>query len=267
MDVPLNVLILEDCYADAALMAEELRKSGFAPEWRRADTERDYLAALDPGLDVILADHRLPQYDSIQALQQLQERGLDVPFIVVSGAINEELAVSLLKRGAADYILKDRLARLGQAVVQAVEQRKLRQERRRLEEQLVLFRTLLDRTNDIIEIVDAETGQFLDVNEAACAAHGYTREEFLRLNVLDVEETLTEWPPPDATDKQRKAGFVVIEGLHCRKDGSTFPVEVYVNFVHLDRDYSVAVVRDISERKRAEATTRAAQPVPQGAAK
>lgn len=255
MDAALNVLILEDNAADAELAVETLCEIGFTPRWQRVQTESDYLAALEPTLDLILADHSLPQYDSVRALQALQERELDVPFIVISGSIQEELAITLLKRGAADYILKDRRARLGQAVLQALEQKKLRQEKRQAEQSLVLFRTLLDRTNDAIEIIDPATGRYLDVNERACATHGYTRAEFLSLSVLDVEETLDHWPPP-STEAERAAGYMIVEGRHRRKDGSTFPVEVNVNFVQLDRDYIVAVVRDISERKRGEAQLR-----------
>jgi len=75
---------------------------------------RIYLAQLHADLDVILADYSLPQFDALRALRLLQERGLDIPFIIVSGTIGEELAVSAMKEGAADYLLKDRLARMGQ---------------------------------------------------------------------------------------------------------------------------------------------------------
>ena len=177
MDDPLNVLILEDNPADAELAAEELRKAGLSIQWQRVQTERDYLAALHSKLDIILADHSLPQYDSVRALDALKQRNLDVPFVVVSGSIDEELAVMLMKRGAADYVIKDRLARLGQAVAHALQERKVRLEKRQAEQSLVLFRALLDRTNDAIEIIDPATGRFLDVNDRACTTYGYTRAE------------------------------------------------------------------------------------------
>src|SRR5688572_18396771 len=121
---PLRVLILEDVPADAELMLHELRRAGYAPDAVRVDDESDYLAQLSPQLDVILADYRLPQFDAVAALDDLQRRGLDVPFIIVSGAISEEKAVDILKRGAADYLLKDRMKRLGTAVEQALESRR-----------------------------------------------------------------------------------------------------------------------------------------------
>ena len=124
--VPLRVLILEDRMSDAQLLLHELRRAGFSPEWRLAHDEPGYLEHLTPELDVILADYTLPQFDALRALRLLQERGLDVPFIVVTGSISEEAAVECMKQGAADYLLKDRLARLGPALIRALEQHRLR---------------------------------------------------------------------------------------------------------------------------------------------
>ena len=90
--------------------------------WRRVETEEDYLAHLQAGLDVILADYTLPQFDALRALQLLQERGGDIPFLIVSATIGEELAVSAMRQGAADYLLKDRLARLGPAVIRVLQE-------------------------------------------------------------------------------------------------------------------------------------------------
>ena len=93
MATPIHVLILEDRPADAALMVHELRRAGFDPVWWRVETEEDYLAHLQAELDVILADYSLPQFDALRALQLLQERGGDTPFLIVSATIGEELAV------------------------------------------------------------------------------------------------------------------------------------------------------------------------------
>jgi PAS domain S-box-containing protein len=123
-------------------------------------------------------------------------------------------------------------------------------ERKRAEEALVLFRALIDRTADVIEVVDPATGRFLDVNEAACLAHGYTREEYLSLRVCDVDPLVAARSWEEVLEGQRRSGFQPFESLHRRKDGSVFPVEVNVTHIRLDREYMVAVVRDITERKR-----------------
>ncbi len=125
-------------------------------------------------------------------------------------------------------------------------------ERKRAEEALHLFRALIDRSNDSIEVIDPETGRFLDVNETACLAHGYTRDEYLALSVRDVAPTADPAAWARNLEQLRRLGSRLHVGLHRRKDGSTFPVEVNITYVRLNRDYIVAVVRDVTERRRAE---------------
>src|SRR5438105_1902925 len=112
MSSSLHVLILEDRPEDAELVAYELRRAGFEVQWQRVDTQADYVAQLNVGLDVILADYSLPDLDAPHALRLLRERGLDIPFIVVTGTVTEEAVIECIKQGAADYLLKDRLVRL-----------------------------------------------------------------------------------------------------------------------------------------------------------
>ena len=259
MTTPLRVLILEDQSSDAELSVLELQRAGFDPEWQRVETESDYLAALNPALDLILADYSLPQFDGLRAMQLLEERGFDIPFILVSGTIGEEVAVEAMKRGAADYLLKDRLTRLGQAVTHALEQKRLREEKQRAVEALKLFRTQIDRSNDAIEVLDPKTGRFLDVNEKGCLDLGYSHEELLALSVFDIDPMLDRSVFTRDVQELRKSGVLLWEGTHRRKDGSTFPVEVNIKYVQLDRDYIVSVVRDITERKRAEDALRRAE--------
>src|SRR5687767_5366866 len=107
MSVPLRVLLLEDRPADARLVLHELKTAGFAVQHQRADNEAEFVRLLDAPWDVILADYSLPQFDAPSALRLVRERNLDIPFIIVSGTIGEELAVAAMKEGAADYLLKD----------------------------------------------------------------------------------------------------------------------------------------------------------------
>lgn len=132
---PLRVLLLEDHELDAELLLLTLRQAGFEPEAHRVDTPSAYLAALSSGAtyDLILADYSLPQFDAPHALQILKQRQMDVPFIVVTGNVGEEPAVECLQKGAADYLLKDRLARLGPAVVNALHAKHLRDQARQAE--------------------------------------------------------------------------------------------------------------------------------------
>ena len=138
MSTSLNLLLLEDSPADAELMIEVLRESGFDPTFRRVESKDAYLRELDQPPDFILSDYSMPQFTARDALRLMKERGLDLPFIIVSGCIGEEMAVECMKAGAADYLLKDRLGRLGHAVTQALERKQLIEEKRQAEQKLFL---------------------------------------------------------------------------------------------------------------------------------
>lgn len=143
MAAPLRVLLVEDNPSDVRLVLHELRQGGFDPQFSRAENEAEFLALLDPDLDVILCDYNLPQFDALSALQLLQQSGFAIPLLVVSGSIGEEVAVEAIKKGATDYLLKDRLGRLGLAVTQALEQRKLREAETRTRDALRASESLL----------------------------------------------------------------------------------------------------------------------------
>jgi two-component system cell cycle sensor histidine kinase/response regulator CckA len=132
-------------------------------------------------------------------------------------------------------------------------------ERKRSAEAMTLFRTLLDHANDAIEVVDPKTWGYLDVNEKAGQIHGYTREEYLALTVSDIDPQFAAGGPK-TWDAHREAfqrfGSLVFESEHRRKDGSIFPVEVNASYIRLQHDYVLAVVRDITERKRTEQAVR-----------
>jgi PAS domain S-box-containing protein len=132
-------------------------------------------------------------------------------------------------------------------------------ERKRSEESLKLFRALIDQSNDAIEVIDPNTFRLLDCNQSAYQSLGYTREEFLALNVFDIDPLVDRETIAQLDEQMKTSGFATLESIHRRKDGSTFPVEVNVKVVRLDRDYRLAVVRDISGRKRAEEALREAE--------
>jgi signal transduction histidine kinase len=138
MSPPLRILILEDDPADAELTVRELRRSGVSFDWFLASSEEEYIEAIDPTIDVILADYALPGFNALAALDHLKRRGLRIPFIIVTGMLGDEAAVDCVKQGATDYLLKDRLKRLGPAVTRAVEDHRSSLERARAEERLRL---------------------------------------------------------------------------------------------------------------------------------
>ncbi|HET7784405.1 MAG TPA: PAS domain S-box protein [Myxococcales bacterium] len=132
-------------------------------------------------------------------------------------------------------------------------------ERKRTEAANALFRELLDRSNDIIEVFDPATGRLLDANGRACQELGFSREEILSLRAADLYAAIGGAASGQVEAMFRRPGALPTEGLHRRKDGSTFPVEVSISRVSLDREYAVAMVRDVTSERQLEAQLRQAQ--------
>jgi len=138
-------------------------------------------------------------------------------------------------------------------------------EGKRTENALSLFRTLIDQSNDGVEVIDPDTLRFLDMNQKGCADLGYTREEILSLNLRDIDPTMDHNECIRATTQLKESGTLVKKGVHLRKDGSTFPVEVSTKLIRLEgREFVVAMVRDITERERVEERLREYEKVVEG---
>jgi signal transduction histidine kinase len=136
---PLRLLLIEDSEDDAALLLRELRRSGYDVSLTCVETREALERALSEGpWDVIITDYALPHFDGLSAFALVRQRGLDVPFLIVSGKIGEDVAVAAMKAGVHDFVLKERLGRLGPAVARELREAELRAERRKMQEQLML---------------------------------------------------------------------------------------------------------------------------------
>ncbi len=256
--IPLRVLVLEDRPVDAELILYEMKRSGYDCAGKRVDTQADYLQAIEELPDIILADYSLPQFTAMQALHLLQERGLDIPFVVVTGTISEEAAVETMIQGAADYLLKDRLGRLGQAVQRALQQKALRDEKRKSEQALRLsedkFSKAFRISPDAIGISRFLDGKYIEVNEGFTRLTGFVPEEVLGKNNL----TLNLWANLDESQQffsiMKTQGEVSnMEGVFKRSDGSLWIGLVSARIIEVNGDPCIiAITRDITERKRAE---------------
>jgi PAS domain S-box-containing protein len=268
MATPLTVLLLEDRDEDARLLLHALTQAGFEPHGRRVDTEAQFLAALDSSIDVVLSDFQLPGWDMLDALSVLRTRGLDIPFIIVSGAIGEDAAVAAMRHGAVDYLLKDRLGRLGPAVTQALAARRLRQERRQADERLreseARFRALFDQAAVGVAQVETATLRFRLANQQYCDLLGYTLEELL---ALDVNAVTHPSDRPTNLDNLRRlvAGefrSFSMEKRYVHKDGGIIWATLTVSAMWApgaEPDCHIAVVQDITKRHHAEAALREAR--------
>ena len=260
MKAPLRVLILEDRPEDAELMAVELRRSGFDLKLTCADNEADFRAGLNANPDIILCDFRLPQLDAEHALDMVRERALDAPVIIVSGTIGEELAVSLIRHGATDYVMKDRMARLGQSVTQALEKNRLRLEHKRTEEahrrSEERFRATFEQAAVGIAHVSLE-GRWLRVNQKLCDILGYPREEMATRTFQSITHP-DNIESNEALLQKFRAGEIQSssqEKRYLRADGKWLWALVTISLVKESSghgEYFITVVEDITERKLAE---------------
>ena len=124
MPTPLKLLILEDNAFDAELEVGQLQAAGYDCDWLRVQTREDFEACLDrPDFELILADYNLPSFDGLSALGLMKERGLEIPFVLISGTLGEERAIESVKAGATDYVMKERLERLAPVVARALNDR------------------------------------------------------------------------------------------------------------------------------------------------
>jgi PAS domain S-box-containing protein len=255
---PLRLLLVEDNPADAELLLRELRRAGFQPEAKCVDTEAGYLANLHPQLDLVLSDYAMPQFSGLRALELLKERGLAIPFILVSATIGEETAVTAMRSGAADYLLKDRLARLGQAVEHALEQKQLHDERHQAEKAMEQsehkYRHLFESLSEAAFLIDAKSRRIIDVNLCAEKLLGRTRAEILGMYEAEL------FPPKRAAtyckglSKHEERGENPLDEAEVvSRDGTAIPVRVSFAPIELyGRDLVLALMADVTERKRAE---------------
>ncbi|HEY4247597.1 MAG TPA: response regulator [Lacunisphaera sp.] len=258
----LNILIAEDDPLDAELLLRELRRAGFDPKWTRVDTEKDYIRNLNPNLDLVISDYEMPQFDGLRALELLKASRLEVPFIIISGTIGEDTAVLAMKMGASDYLLKDRLARLEQAVRHALAQTQLRLEREqalgRLRESEEKLRHIFDGISAFVGLFSSD-GVVLELNQAALLSVGAERADIIGRPFID-----GPWWSNSVEMRERisraiaraKDGWAVNELLVAEISGGK-EILVESSFRPL-RDTSGTVVQivasgiDVTERKRAE---------------
>jgi PAS domain S-box-containing protein len=246
----LNLLFLEDNEDVVLRMVHELECSGFTVCSLRTDTEAGFLAALEPPPDLILANYSLQTIDPFRALDLLQKCNLKITLIVVSNVIEDSIVDSCIWGGAADFIHKDRLGRLGIAVTQALECQSLQDNNRHINTR---YRLLFEHARDICLFVRFRDGQILEANQAAVAAYGFSRQELLGLTIWDLRAPQTHSQIATQMVRANDNG-ILFKTIHRRKDGSEFPVEVSSIGTEIDGDrVNISTIRDISERARVEA--------------
>jgi len=250
----MHILLLEDNPRDRQLLEKALMNEGLVCQITHAKSKKEFQAALEQAkYDLIISDFTLPAYSGTAALAASRELQPDTPFIFVAGTIGEEQVVESLKSGATDYVLKNRLNRLGQAVRRALREAQERKERQRAEERVHVQSSALEAVANGIMLTDA-TGKILFGNRAFCAMTGYALEE-----ILGKTPGFLNSGKHDA-DFFRVLWNTILTGrvwqgelINRRKDGTLYNEEMTITPIQRSNgeiSHFIAVKQDITKRKQ-----------------
>ena len=247
----LRALIVEDKEADAKLLVRALQKGGFDPFTERVDTPEGMRDALDRvKWDVVLSDWAMPRFDAPSAFALLSERRLDIPFIIVSGTVGEDTAVEALKAGANDFLIKSKLSRLVPAIERELRESANRRERRQAQ---VLLSAVFAHARDAMLITDDRL-RFVDGNPAAMVLLGADRARLLEMSMYEMS-------PRTAAEVEAgfreflRLGKLTGETEIIGAGGRRLFVE-YASTANIVPGRHLSVLRDITERRRAETAVR-----------
>ncbi|MCP4421429.1 MAG: response regulator [Chloroflexi bacterium] len=256
MPESLHLLILEDEQFDAELIIVTLEEAGYSCQWERVDTQEAFLQHLNnPKYDLILADYHLPAFDGLTALKLFKKRKISIPFIIVSGVLGEERAIESLKAGATDYVLKQRMARLGPVVERALHEKEEQRWRQQAEDELRKLSQAVKQSPASIIITDT-AGNIEYVNPKFTETTDYTVEEVIGENPRFMKSGKTTAAEYDqlwqtiTTGKEWRGEF-----YNKKKDGTFFWEMTAISAIKgLDGNIThfLAVQEDITERKRIE---------------
>ena len=258
-NLTIRVLMLEDNPNDAELIIRQMAKHRLyldsqSDQVRTAKEFIDRVASRH--YDLILCDFTLPGWNGLEALRWVRKSGHDTPFIYVSGTLGEDVAVECIREGANDYVLKNNLSRLPHAVRRVLDEWELRRTKRRIEKEQRdserQYRLLFEGNPQPMWVIDRNTLAFLAVNDAAVHHYGYSREEFLKMILLDI------LPKHDVRGGLRSVlrndvhkAQVTETVRHLKKDRTEIDVEVCRNLVTFGGiDAMLVLARDITEVKR-----------------
>jgi PAS domain S-box-containing protein len=251
----LRVLIVEDREEDALLLLRELRRA-YEPEFRRVATEEEMTAALEEPWDIVISDYSMPTFDGLRAIKVLQSCRPEIPLIIVSGAIGEEIAVMAMKSGANDYVMKDNVARLLPAIERELREAEGRRERARGEAAIAHLAAIVESSSDAIIGMNLD-GTVTSWNSGAENTYGYTADEAIGRHISIVAPPVSAGEIPHIFQKIRQGERVErYQTVRVKKDGTPIDVSLMVSPIYSATGEVVGVSsieRDITSEKRAEA--------------
>ena len=250
----IKLLLVDDSVDDRELILINLRRGGYSPDVTAVDTKKSFKDALDDNnWDLIICDYSMPGFDGLTALGILKECGIDIPFILVSGAIGEELAVKAMKAGANDYMMKDNLQRLVPAIERELKEAKLRAKHRKAEIERDRLLTVIQNSLNEIYIFDCTTLKFQYLNQTAINNLGYDTKTVQEMTPIDINPYL------DSQEDYKRIIQPLLDGelekdlyltKHARKDGSTYPIEIHLQLIRQnDQQFFTAIGFDLTDRE------------------
>jgi PAS domain S-box-containing protein len=259
---PIRILHLEDDDSDTLLIRSVLETEGIECQFLHARTREAFLAYLEgEEFDLIFADNELKSFDGVTALAMAREKRPDVPYLFVSGTIDEELAIETLKQGATDYVFKQRLNRLAPAVRRALAEAQDRKERRATESALLRQARLLDLASDAIVIGDL-SGRVCYWNQGAERLYGWTRSEAIGKVFDELLDTQYPSPPKQMQARLLEEGRWEGELVQSRRDGERLTILSRWTLEHGSEGRTAAALiinTDLTPRTRLEAQLRQSQ--------
>jgi len=250
-----RILFVEDLETDKEIAERELKKNGFNFVSLRVENEADFRKGIkDFNPDLIISDYSMPAFDGMTALKIKIQINNTIPFIILTGSMNEETAVACMKAGADDYVIKENLHRLVPAIelafqkhanVQAIEAAK-----NALKESELRFKSIFKDNLAVMLVIDPDNHNIVDANQAAENYYGWGLEQLLQKKLDDINA----FPSADITSaigNTREQKQVQFEFKHKKGDGSICDVEIFPSKIEIfNKEYIHLIVHDISERKK-----------------
>ena len=249
--------MVEDQPVDTEMAVRALKKNDIDFDYIRVETEKDFRNAInDYNPDLIISDYSMPMFNGMDALKIANEVCPDIPFIILTGSINEETAVECIKTGATDYLLKDNMTRLPFAVLDAIKKFENEKQKQIIEIKLTesekRYTALFQNNHAVMILFDPENGKIIDANPAACNFYGYSQKELTSMSMPD----LNKLPIHELKEKYQKAlngeiNLFLVK--HFLANGDERFVDVYIGPIKInERELLYSIIHDVTDRVNAE---------------
>ncbi|MDP4290105.1 MAG: PAS domain S-box protein [Bacteroidota bacterium] len=257
MEKPIHILIIEDNESDAELIVRHLMKAERNITYEIVDNDLQMKSALEfHQCDIVICDYSLPQFNAVEALRKFKEFQIDIPFIVVSGAVGEETAVEVMKAGAHDYVMKDNLTRLVPVFHRELAEAEMRRKHKTAEKQILLQAQLLDLISQSVIMVD-KSNIITYWNKASEYLYGWSADEVIGLNLKEVliQHASVHAFSHDIKKSMFKGENWSFEMTVIKKDGSSVPIfTTHTPILDQNGELNavIGISYDIIERKKTE---------------